>query len=576
MLGLVFVAAVVGGAPGFSVQDPGTIRAFTPAASEIGVPANPMAAVVSRYSADRGDFDRLYFVRHSTDRYDALHHFLTAWLGRLEEVDFDGLGVEARVDWIVLKAKIDYELLNVDIDLDRLEEAEPLLPFLDMVVEFEADRRHMEAIDPEKMAERLNAELEELKAMDKEQDATEFVALRAGRIGRDLQRALSQWFRFYNGYHPEFSWWVKSPYEEFNKELTSWLKHVNENLGGVKGGDGEAIVGDPIGREALIVDLKNAMIPYSPKELVRLADRELAWCQNEMMKAAAEMGYDNYLEALEHVKTLHVDPGRQPDLIRFLAYEAIDFIEDNDLMTVPELAKVSWDMQMMSPQRQLVNPFFTGGRTISVSFPTGDMTHDQKLMSLRGNNEHFSRATVHHELIPGHHMQGFMNQRYNTHRRAFRTPFWGEGWALYWEILFWEKGFPKTPENKIGMLFWRSHRAARIKFSLGYQLGEMTAQECVDLLVNVVGHELKNAEAEVRRSFAGNYSPLYQCAYLLGGLQFNALQHELVEDGGMSYREYHDRAIRLNNMPIEMVRAIMTGTKLEKDFTTNWRFYGDP
>ena len=30
------------------------------------------------------------------------------------------------------------------------------------------------------------------------------------------------------------------------------------------------------------------------------------------------------------------------------------------------------------------------------------------MMSMRGNNIHFSRATVHHELIPGHHLQGYM------------------------------------------------------------------------------------------------------------------------------------------------------------------------
>jgi hypothetical protein len=28
------------------------------------------------------------------------------------------------------------------------------------------------------------------------------------------------------------------------------------------------------------------------------------------------------------------------------------------------------------------------------------MEHDFKLMSMRGNNPHFNRATVHHELIP--------------------------------------------------------------------------------------------------------------------------------------------------------------------------------
>ena len=58
----------------------------------------------------------------------------------------------------------------------------------------------------------------------------------------------------------------------------------------------------------------------------------------------------------------------------------------------------------------------------------------------------------------------------------------------------------------------------------------MTPQECIDLLVNRIGHERDNATAEVRRSFTG-YGPLYQAAYLLGGLQLRALHRELVESG---------------------------------------------
>src|SRR5262249_37629322 len=160
---------------------------------------------------------------------------------------------------------------------------------------------------------------------------------------------------------------------------------------------------------------------------------------------------------------------------------------------------------MMSPERQLVNPFFTGGETISVSFPTAGMEHGDKLMSLRGNNRAFSRATVFHELIPGHHLQIFMNARFKPWREPFATPFWMEGWALYWETLLWDLGFAKTPEERTGMLFWRRHRCARILFSLAFHLGRMTPEQCVDLLVDRVGHERANAEGEVRRSVNGSY-----------------------------------------------------------------------
>jgi uncharacterized protein (DUF885 family) len=285
---------------------------------------------------------------------------------------------------------------------------------------------------------------------------------------------------------------------------------------------------------------------------------------------------EDWHAALERVKAAHVAPGEQPVLVRDLAREAIQYVQERDLVTVPPLAAECWRMEMMSPEKQKVNPFFLGGEAMIVSFPTNTMEHLRKRMSLRGNNRHFARATVQHELIPGHHLQGFSQERYRPYRRIFSTPFWTEGWTLHWEMLLWDLGFAQTPEDRIGMLFWRLHRCARVLFSLSFHLGEMTPQECVDLLVNDVGHERDNATAEVRRSFGGTYDPLYQCAYLIGGLQVRALHQELVGSGRMTHTAFHDAVLRENCMPIALLRALLADLPLEREFPSDWRFYALP
>jgi uncharacterized protein (DUF885 family) len=138
----------------------------------------------------------------------------------------------------------------------------------------------------------------------------------------------------------------------------------------------------------------------------------------------------------------------------------------------------------------------------------------------------------------------------------------------------WDLNFAKTPENRVGMLFWRMHRCARIIFSLSFHLGKMTPQQAIDFLVNRVGHERENAVAEVRRSFDGSYTPLYQAAYLLGGLQLYALHRELVDSGKMTNRAFHDAVLKENSIPVEMVRAGLTKQKLTRDFKPAWKFYG--
>jgi hypothetical protein len=297
-----------------------------------------------------------------------------------------------------------------------------------------------------------------------------------------------------------------------------------------------------------------------------------------MLKASREMGFgDNWKAAMDKVKDMHAPPGGQPVVIRDLMHEAVDYLRRHDLITVPAVAAESFHMSMMSPERQLVNPFFTGGARITVSYPTNTMTFDQRLQSMRGNTTAFSHATAHHEMIPGHNLVGFIGQRYAGYRARIggSTPFFGEGWPLYWELILYDKGFHDTPEERVGALFWRMHRCARIIFSLMFHTGQWSPQECIDFLVDKVGHERDNATAEVRRSFQGGYGPLYQAAYLLGGIQLRGLRKEVVDSRQMSEKAFHDEILRQGSMPIALVRLALTKQKLTRDMEIDWKFYGD-
>ncbi len=168
-------------------------------------------------------------------------------------------------------------------------------------------------------------------------------------------------------------------------------------------------------------------------------------------------------------------------------------------------------------------------------------------------------------------MQGFMTSRINPNRgELLRTPFWGEGWAQYWEFQLFPLDFPRNNPDRVGMLFWRLHRASRIIFSLNYQLGNWSPQQAVDFLVERGGHERANAEAEVRRSALA--APLYQVAYMIGALQFRALYEELVDSGRISATEFHDAIMLGGVLPVELVRARLTKQPLARDYRSQWRF----
>ena len=629
-----FVASVAGaqipnGSQPMASRDP--VKANTAAEALASVPnlntlisntTSELAPVIERYTADLQSVNRRYDASDSPDQRARMRNFYMSWRQRLTEIPFDKLKQEGKVDYVLLDGRLKYQLALLDrADKERAEGAE-LLPFADKLLLLQDRRRDLIPNDPVASARALTAIAKQIDSLRAKLEAggrgaatptvSKTVANRAADDVDQIRNIVGGWFRYYDGYDPLFTWWAKEPYTTLDAAMTNYARAIRTRLVGLPatgqqvagaagaggggrgnagggGGRGNAgggapaastgaapvtpIIGDPIGESGLAVDLAHEMIPYTPQELMGIAEREYAFSLSEAKKAAREMGFgDDWKAAMEKVKNTYVDPGKQPELIRELARQAEEFFAKHDWITIPDLAKEDWGMEMLSPERQRTSPFFLGGANILVSYPTAEMSDEDKLMSLRGNNPHFSHATVFHELNPGHHLQQFMTARYNQHRRIFGTPFWNEGQALYWEMFLWDRDFHVTPEDRMGALFWRMHRSARIIFSMKFHLGQMTPEQAIQFLVDTVAFERANADAEVRRSFNGTYPPVYQAGYMLGGLQLRALYAQLVTKGKMTDRQFHDAVITGGPMPIAMVRARLANIPLTRDGAAPWRF----
>jgi uncharacterized protein (DUF885 family) len=565
--------------------------------SLVGRPGSELADVVNRFAQDLNSVGRRYDADDSPDQRRRMRDFYNGWSARLAEIDFDKLSEEGKADYVLLNREVKHSLALLDRRQTQISESEVLLPFAAKLLALQDARRSLLPVDSRAASRTLAAvakQADSLRAVIESGPAPEVsgkkgskpsapkvsrtVANRAANQLDGMKRVMKSWYGYYNGYDPDFTWWMKDPYTRLDESLTKYARALREKIVGFKPGErldanSGPIVGDPIGRKGLDDELAYEMIPYTPEELIGIAQREYAFSLSEMKKASREMGFgDNWKAAMEKVKNTYVEPGKQPDLIRDLARQAEAFFDQHDWVTIPPLAREDWTMEMMSPERQRVAPFFLGGESILVSYPTADMTEEEKLMSLRGNNPHFSHATVFHELNPGHHLQGFIMDRYNRHRGIFWTPFWGEGQSLYWEMFLYDHGFQASPEDRVGALFWRMHRSARIIFSLSFHLGKMTPDQAVEFLVDTVNFERANAEGEVRRSFSGDYSPLYQMAYMIGGLQLRALHKEIVDPGKMTDRAFHDAVLQGGPMPIALVRARLENLPLSRQGPVPWKF----
>ena len=569
------------------------------------------ADTVRMYDVERDTVSHFNNLAWSDTRIARMEKLAVTWQGTLTATDFKSLDQEERIDWLLMRERLVYEQGKIAQDRERLEQIAELIPFRSIIESLEVARWRMLPMDSAASAKTLAVVPDQIRTLrtrlekgqkktdvssDKKDEGKEnavtapekakeavdqapllltpLLAFRTARTVDGVRRALKTWYEEYAGSKPDFIWWVKSPFEETDKALEEYAKYLRENIAGVKGEANDPLLGEALGANGLKRDLSLEFMSYSAQELLAIGEREFAWCEARMVEAARAMNFgDDWHAALVKVKGLHVPPGKQDDYIAEQAAEAIAFIKHHDLVTVPALCEETWRISMVSSDEQKHLPYVAyDGMNMLAAYARDDMSNEDKLMSMRGNNRHFTRLTTAHELIPGHHLQSYFAQRYRSYRSLFSTPFFVEGWALYWEMALWDQGYARSPEDQIGMLFWRMHRAARIIVTLKFHLGDMTPPQMVDFLVNRVGHERFGATSEVRRFIAGDYSPLYQCAYMIGGLQLRALAKTMTANGIMTTKQFNDAVLRCGPIPIEMLRASLLKLPLTPEYKPQWRF----
>lgn len=331
---------------------------------------------IERVQEDLADLERFYNIELSSNRIARLRKFLNEELADLKNAPFKSYDQNGKVDYLLLKNYLRRRLRQLDLDDEKNKKIGPLLPFAAKIINLCEARQKMEPIDGKLTAKDISEISKQILEVRKlieggNMSINKTSAFRAAKMVDFLQSHLREWFRFFKGYDPMFSWWVTTPYETVDQCLTELAIVIRARLVGINTGDTDDIVGDPIGYDGLMADLEAEMIPYTPEEIMQIGETEYIWCEKEMKKASNELGYgDDWRSALEYVKDLYVEPGKQPQLILDLAMESINYVKENDLVTVPPICEETWRMFMMSPAAQKVNPFFLGGESIIVSYPT--------------------------------------------------------------------------------------------------------------------------------------------------------------------------------------------------------------
>ncbi len=499
----------------------------------------------------------------------------------LAQVDEAALDRDGRVDLHLFRRELETLRARLAWDDEDGRAAAPLVPFLAPTARIERVDRAGEPWAPQELAGWLDAIARSTRALKDSKDEAVVAALReppavrhAAARAKECQSFLDGWRERNTPADPALDFWIRSPAEQAVaalRELDGWLTAtVLEEL--KKSPEGSPFA---IGRERYAAELAFEGIDFTPEAMLAFGEEQLAALQAEMTKetetlvAADGFELDTALAAkpldwrlgLELAKQETVPIGGQRLFVQSVAEEAIAFAREQQLFPIPKLCEECWRLKLSDLETQKSYAYgYYGGDFMGVAAPLPDMEQERKLECLRSNARPFTRTVVPHELIPGHHLQGFFARR-RPERARWHSPFLIEGWAVAAEMTFDEHGFFKDPRARIGHLFWRLLRAARIVVSTRYHLRQMTQAQMVDFMVENAGLEKSAAQAEVDRYMT--YSPLYQCAYLYGATQVRSLREACRAAWGSSFSElrFNTELVEQGAIPLCFAREALLGTR---------------
>ena len=148
-----------------------------------------------------------------------------------------------------------------------------------------------------------------------------------------------------------------------------------------------------------------------------------------------------------------------------------------------------------------------------------------------------------HEAVPGHHLQGSLNNELGDSIPQFRKDLYlsayGEGWGLYSEFLADEMGMYTTPYEKFGQLTYEMWRACRLVVDTGIHAKNWTRQQVVDYMASNTALSLHEINTETDRYISW---PGQALSYKIGELKIRELREKATSELGTNFdiREFHE------------------------------------
>lgn len=281
---------------------------------------------------------------------------------------------------------------------------------------------------------------------------------------------------------------------------------------------------------------------YTAEDIHQLGLQEVARIRAEMEKIIKEVQFKGSFA--DFLKFLRTDKQFYATSPKELLMIARDMAKRADARLPRFFKTLPRKPYGVVPVPDAIAPKYTGGRYIGTSKNSTDPgyywvnTYDLPSRTLYT----LPSLTV-HEAVPGHHLQGSLNNELGDSIPKFRRNLYlsayGEGWGLYSEFLADEMGMYTTPYEHFGKFTYEMWRACRLVVDTGIHAKGWTREQVVDFMSSNTALSLHEVNTETDRYISW---PGQALSYKIGELKIRELRKKAENILGTRFdiREFHE------------------------------------
>ena len=281
---------------------------------------------------------------------------------------------------------------------------------------------------------------------------------------------------------------------------------------------------------------------YTADDIHKIGLTEVARIKAEMKKIIKDLNFKgSFTDFLKFLRTDEQFYAKTPD---DLLKEARNIAKKVDAQLPRYFITLPRKPYGVAPVPDAIAPKYTTGRYIGTKKNSTDPGfYWVNTYNLSSRPLYALPSLTVHEAVPGHHLQGSLNNELGDSIPQFRKDLYlsayGEGWGLYCEFLADEMGIYETPYEQFGKLTYEMWRACRLVIDTGIHTKNWTREQAVDYMSTNSALSLHNVNTEIDRYISW---PGQALSYKIGELKIRELRKKAKSELGSKFdiREFHE------------------------------------